>query len=89
MCSFHFDNTCAVAILYTLSNYRECTASLSGQAHDNKLRSYIVDAKALEAVAVFEANMAKIEQIIEQRNAKRDEPYKWMKPSVISCGATI
>ena len=79
----------SVAILFALANFKECTPSLSSKAYDNKVRNYVVDAKALEAVKAFEGNMAKIEKIIEQRNLKRDEEYKWMKPSEIFSGAVI
>ncbi|QDZ24741.1 lipoxygenase [Chloropicon primus] len=71
----------AVAILFTLSNFKECTAALSSKAQDNKVKSYVSDPKALECIRVFESNMDKVEKIIRQRNLKRDEDYPWMLPS--------
>ena len=73
----------AVAILFTLSNYKECAAALSSKALDSKVRSYVTDQRALDCIEVFQTNLAKIEKIIEQRNAKRDEVYKWMQPGTI------
>ena len=33
--------------------------------------------------------MTKVEKIIDQRNQKRDEVYKWMKPSEIFSGTYL
>ena len=79
----------AIAILFTLANIKESTAALSSKAQDNKVRSYVVDPEALETIKVFEANMSKVEKIIEQRNLARDEAYTCMKPSEIACGAFL
>ena len=71
----------AVAILYTLANFKESTAALSSSAQDNKVRSYVTDKEALEAVKTFESNLEKVEKIIRQRNRERDEEYPYMLPS--------
>ena len=53
------------------------------------MRSYVADPRAQECLRTFEANMTKVEKIIDQRNQKRDEVYKWMKPSEIFSGAYL
>ena len=79
----------AVAILFTLASFRECTPALSSSARDNKVRSYVADPRAQECLRTFKANMTKVEKIIDQRNQKRDKVYKWMKPSEIFSGAYL